>query len=98
MLYRSGFLVVIATAACAAMVPPQPSFGIRASADPALVERGRYIVQGPAHCVSCHGDDLSGGREFELGPLGTVVAPNISSDAAAGIGALSDDALVRALR
>jgi mono/diheme cytochrome c family protein len=98
MLHRPAFLVVIAAAACAAIVPSAPTVGIRASADPALIERGRYIVEGPAHCVSCHGDDLSGGREFHLGLLGTVVAPNITSDAAAGIGALNDDALVRALR
>lgn len=97
MLYRFRSLVVIATAACAA-VPPTASIGIRASADPALIERGRYIVQGPAHCISCHGDDLSGGKEFALGLLGTVAVPNITSDASAGIGALSDETLVRALR
>jgi mono/diheme cytochrome c family protein len=100
---RSKYLVAIgmaalAVAACSTMILPKPDHGIHASLDPALVERGRYIVQGPAHCVSCHGDDLAGGREFDLGPLGTVVAPNITSDAGAGIGALSDDALVRALR
>lgn len=83
----------------------------RASADSQLIERGRYLAYGPAHCVSCHGDPalegdslrsadipLSGGRRFDLGILGSVVAPNITSDPVAGIGALSDAALGRALR
>jgi mono/diheme cytochrome c family protein len=68
-------------------------------------------VQGPAHCAACHGDPardeerrlgravpLSGGRAFHLGLLGTIVAPNITSDPVAGIGALSDATLVRSLR
>jgi len=88
----------LAIAACTTLPETAPSYGIYATADPTAVERGRYIVHGPAHCVSCHGDDLAGGRAFELGPLGTVVAPNITSDPAAGIGALSDDTVVRALR
>jgi mono/diheme cytochrome c family protein len=41
---------------------------------------------------------MSGGRRFDLGPLGTVVAPNITSDPVAGIGAMSDAMLVRSLR
>ena len=62
-------------------------------------------------CASCHGDPavddemhddatvpFSGGRPFELGPLGTIVAPNITSDQVFGIGALADEDLVRALR
>jgi mono/diheme cytochrome c family protein len=83
----------------------------RASTDPQLIERGRYLAYGPAHCAFCHGDPaleedllrgadipLSGGRRFDLGMLGSVVGPNITSDPIAGIGAFSDAALVRALR
>jgi mono/diheme cytochrome c family protein len=100
---RSKLLAVIgaagvAIAACTTVRSPAPSHGIAASADPGLIERGRYLAHGPAHCISCHGNDFSGGRSIELGALGTVVAPNITSDPAAGIGALSDDALVRILR
>ena len=81
--------------------------GIRASDDPAVVERGRYLVYGPAHCVACHGDPdlpysdalpLTGGRNFDLGPLGTITAPNITSGTGVGIGAMSDAAFVRSLR
>jgi hypothetical protein len=41
---------------------------------------------------------LSGGKRFNLGPLGTMVAPNITSDQVAGIGSLSDEMVVRSLR
>lgn len=96
---------------CASVPEHSPGDSIRATNDPAVIERGRYLVYGPAHCPSCHGDPacedelqsgkevaLSGGRRFDLGLLGSVVAPNISNDPVAGIGAVSDEALVRALR
>lgn len=82
---------------------------IRASSDPAVVERGRYLVQGPAHCADCHGAQapsgespeattaLSGGFEFQL-PVGVFRAPNITSDAETGIGRYSDQDLARILR
>jgi mono/diheme cytochrome c family protein len=96
---------------CATTESPPTRYDIRALADPKLIERGRYLVYGPSHCAACHGDParetemryggeipLSGGRVFDLGPLGRVVAPNITSDSITGIGALSDDTLVRSLR
>lgn len=82
---------------------------IRASSDPAVVERGRYLVQGPAHCADCHGArspsgeapagtaPLSGGYQFKL-PVGVFRAPNITSDAETGIGRYSDQDLARILR
>jgi mono/diheme cytochrome c family protein len=97
----SKYLVAIgaaAVAACSTMILPAASDGIHASLDPALVERGRYLVHGPAHCSACHGDDFGGGKQFDLGPLGTAVAPNVTSDPASGVGALGDETLVRGLR
>ena len=97
-------------AACASSRMPLHDSEIRASGDPGVIERGRYLVRGPAHCAACHGDPsfdaagrdlempLSGGRQFDLGPLGTVVAPNITSDPEAGIGRRSDATIVRSLR
>ena len=88
-----------------ALLDPQ----IRASSDPAIVERGRYLVQGPAHCADCHGArapsggppepsaPLSGGYEFKL-PVGVFRAPNITSDAETGIGRYEDRDLARILR
>lgn len=93
--------------ACAAAEPLFDGDGIRAVDDPAVVERGRYLVYGPAHCAACHGDPdipyaentrLTGGRTFDLGALGALTAPNITSDKTAGIGAISDAAFVRILR
>jgi mono/diheme cytochrome c family protein len=90
---------------------PDADHGIQASDEPEVIARGRYLVRGPAHCAACHGDPasenerrlgrdvpLSGGRTFHLGPLGSIVAPNITSDLVAGIGSLSDRTLVRSLR
>ena len=98
-------------AACSTTDVAPANHDIRALDEPRIIERGRYLVYGPAHCAACHGDPareteirkghevpLSGGRAFDLGPLETIVAPNITSDPIAGIGALSDDTLVRSLR
>jgi mono/diheme cytochrome c family protein len=84
---------------------PYPA--LRAGTDAALVERGRYLAFGPAHCVDCHGASgergptelvpLSGGKEFHL-PVGTFRVPNITPDARTGIGRYRDDEIARMLR
>jgi mono/diheme cytochrome c family protein len=83
---------------------------IHASADPAVVARGRYLVHGPAHCTGCHGDPrhkadflagrdgpLTGGVEFHL-PIGTVRSANITGDRETGIGGMRDEEIARSLR
>ena len=83
---------------------------IHASADPAVIERGRYLVRGAAHCADCHtapeqraaleaGKDvpLSGGNEFNL-PVGVFRVPNITPDVETGIGRYTDPQLARMLR
>lgn len=81
---------------------------IHASQDPAVIERGKYLVEGPAHCGECHGAvepaavsrigrPLIGGQEFVL-PVGTFRVPNITSDEETGIGAVKDEALARMIR
>lgn len=85
---------------------PYPN--IHASQDPAVIERGRYLVEGPAHCGECHGAvdppaasrlgrPLIGGMEFVL-PVGTFRVPNITPDPETGIGAVEDRALARMIR
>jgi mono/diheme cytochrome c family protein len=85
---------------------PRPA--IRASLDPAVIERGRYLALGAAHCGECHGAGkepgapqdatvLSGGIEFHL-PVGTFRVPNITPDRETGIGRYSDDEIARMLR
>jgi len=88
----------------------EPSPRLVASKDPALIERGRYLVHGPAHCAECHSSDdrdhpekvrtapLSGGLPFEMGPLGTRYARNLTPHPTAGIGQHGDAALARTLR
>jgi mono/diheme cytochrome c family protein len=85
---------------------PYPN--IHASKDAAVIERGRYLVEGAAHCGECHGAidppaasrlgrPLVGGMEFKL-PVGTFRVPNITSDAETGIGRLKDEELARLIR
>lgn len=68
------------------------------SADPAVIERGKHLAQSMAGCATrdCHGGDLSGGKAMELGPLGHLAGPNITS---AGLGAAyTDGELARLIR
>src|SRR5580765_1381305 len=71
-----------ATAAKRLAFPNAPFPTVTASKDPAVIERGRYLARGPAHCASCHTDvdrehpekitpeaSLSGGLEFAMGPI-----------------------------
>ena len=87
-----------------------PSPDLVASSDTAVIARGRALVYGAAHCAQCHGAydrmhpegntdgvALSGGMTFPMGPLGTAVAANLTSDAATGLGARSDAELARAI-
>jgi mono/diheme cytochrome c family protein len=87
---------------------PMPD--IKASEDPAVIDRGRYIVFAGAHCGTCHGDSeqiekgfageevpLSGGFEIII-PPGTFTVPNITPDDETGIGKFTDGELARALR
>jgi mono/diheme cytochrome c family protein len=88
---------------------PMPE--ITASDDPAIIERGRQLVWGPAHCAGCHAHidqydhydhtgevvRLAGGFAFDI-PPGKIVAPNITSDPETGIGKMTDAQIARALR
>jgi len=81
---------------------------LHASQDPQIIERGRYLVYGPGHCVDCHGDHqvqgdarrtapLSGGMSWEL-PPGKFTAKNITPDEKTGIGRYTDPQIARLLR
>jgi mono/diheme cytochrome c family protein len=68
-------------------------------ATPELIARGEYLVKA-ADCAACHnapgGKPFTGGLSFKL-PFGTIYSTNITADKETGIGAWSDDDLVRAL-
>lgn len=85
---------------------------LQVSNDPEVIERGRYLVHGPAHCSNCHvssvaqmvasdaGQDLplSGGVAFPLGPLGTLYTANLTPDPKTGLGRYSDGQIFRMMR
>jgi mono/diheme cytochrome c family protein len=83
--------------------------GIRATTDPAVVARGRYLAHGPAHCSACHSNiagkandvaadlPLDGGAEFPIA-LGVWTSPNLTADPQTGLGRYSDGQIVRAIR
>ena len=64
-----------------------PVADIPADVDQARFERGRYLVEGPAHCVECHSPrtfmgNIPGDKRYAGGPNpeGTGHFPNITSD------------------
>ena len=81
-----------------------------ATMDPAVVERGQYLVYGPAACAYCHvprsewarlaqGEllPLTGDHVFPL-PFGEIRSANITPDRVTGIGGRTDRELARILR
>jgi mono/diheme cytochrome c family protein len=65
--------------------------------------RGKYLVEGAAHCSACHtprGFLMQEETSLELvgGQVGAWYAPNITSDPASGIGSWSKEDLVEYLR
>ena len=81
---------------CGSTQVPLPN--LPQASDPSLVQRGESIVRVAAVCGHCHGEDLSGGREFRDWRIGTARASNLTPDAETGLGAWSDAEIVRALR
>jgi mono/diheme cytochrome c family protein len=89
-----------------------PGPTLKASADSTVIARGKYLVEGPAHCGSCHvsgfgdmvaGDEgkaiaLKGGLKFPMGPLGAMYTRNLTPDPTTGIGRYSDEQLFRMMR
>ncbi|MBI3143139.1 MAG: cytochrome C [Bacteroidetes bacterium] len=83
---------------------------IAASTDSAIIDRGKHLVFGPAHCATCHVPmhkimeveaglemPLVGGWELHI-PPGSFRAPNLTPDPLTGIGNISDPLIARALR
>jgi mono/diheme cytochrome c family protein len=79
---------------------------------PERLARGRYIVEGPAHCFQCHsetdyskpgtkplpGKKKGAGAIFAEEGLQWLVAPNITPDVETGAGSWTDEQLARAIR
>lgn len=104
----AGFAVYVATRQNLKFAAPFPA--VAASADSAVIARGRYVVRNLAACAACHagsglheayanGEEvaLAGGFEWNI-PPGRIYARNITPDAETGIGSFSDGEVARALR
>ena len=88
-----------------------PAPRLEASTDPKVIEHGRYLVRGPAHCSICHmgslaevlrsdaGEELplQGGLEFPIGPI-VVLYPQPGSGCGNRNGRYTDGQLFRMLR
>lgn len=77
----------------------------------ARLERGRYIVEGPAHCFECHSEvdwetrgaqpkhgKKGAGTIFVEAGMQWLVAPNITPDRETGAGNWTDEQFARAIR
>jgi len=80
----------------AVLVLAGPAEAQSAQAAAAQIERGAYVARA-AGCMSCHGEDLSGGYRVET-PMGAIVASNISPSLDFGIGGYDRDDLADVLR
>jgi mono/diheme cytochrome c family protein len=79
-----GTLLLVAGAPASA----DTASAMQSTAAKSLVERGRYLAQA-GDCIACHtvpGARLFSGNRPMVTPFGTLFSPNISSDAATGIG------------
>jgi len=68
------------------------------SDDPAVIARGKHLSEAFTGCTTpdCHGPDGAGGKVMSMGPLGTLVGPNITGG---GLGvAYTDGELFRLIR
>ena len=59
--------------------------------DPAVLERGRHLVETIGNCAECHGSDLGGSIFMDDPTLGRLVAPNLTAGKN-GIGGTFTDA------
>jgi len=98
--WRAVFLLaLVLLTACAGR---ETKIEVESSGDPALMQRGKYLVQGLAACGFCHGEStlpgapLSGGRIIS-DVYGEISAPNITPHST-GIGSASVEDLVRVFR
>jgi mono/diheme cytochrome c family protein len=81
-----------------AKVYDTPPVAITRSTDPVVIARGKHLVDAVASCSGkdCHGTDLGGGNTLQMGPLGTLTAPNITAGGA--LAAYSDGEIARVIR
>lgn len=81
-----------------AKVHDVPLPAVARSTDPAVLARGKHLAESIGACATrdCHGPDLAGGTQVDIGPVGATAGPNIT---AAGVLAVySDGEIARLIR
>jgi mono/diheme cytochrome c family protein len=105
-----GFLIYVMTSWNKKYDIPYPD--LKTSTDSAVIARGSYLVNGPAHCIGCHVSSfkefidadagktvaLKGGVEFKMGPMGSIYPANLTPDPTTGIGRYEDGEVFRMMR
>lgn len=71
---------------------------ITLSSDPAVLARGQHLAESIGACIDCHGPDLSGKEMADMGPVGVVRAPNITTGKGGAGSKYSDGQLARLLK
>jgi cytochrome c553 len=71
---------------------------IHAVNDPAVIERGKHLVESIGGCGECHGKDLGGKDGEVMGPIGKVNGANLTTGKGGVAGRYTDGQLARVIR
>ena len=82
----------------AARVWDVPLPRIAAVTDSAVLARGEHVANALGGCTGCHGPDLSGGIVEDVGPIGVIAAPNLTTGEGGVAAAYTDAELARVIR
>lgn len=75
-----------------------PLPAVARSTDPAVLARGKHLVESMGGCAmrDCHGPNLSGGAQVDIGPVGATGGPNITPGGMLAV--YSDGEIARLIR
>lgn len=75
-----------------------PPLDMVASLDSTLLARGEHLASSLGGCRGCHASDLGGSLVEDLGPIGVMSAPNLTTGRGGVAASYSDGQLARAIR
>jgi mono/diheme cytochrome c family protein len=75
-----------------------PTHAFVAPTDSASIARGEHVTKALAKCADCHGADYGGFVMLDNGPIGRLVAPNITSGSGSAVANWTDADFERAIR
>ena len=52
---------------------------VEATLDSTMLERGQHLAESIGGCLGCHGPELGGSQVEDLGPIGIIRAPNLTT-------------------